>query len=82
MMRWYSSAFASGALEIGSKPETSGPCEAHFRVFYLRTDGAERRPPHWYRVCMARALARPCLSCSARRCRSRLVQPRAVPIGW
>lgn len=65
MMRWYSCAFASGPLEIGSSWRTSVPCEAHFRAFYLRTDGVERHPLYWHRVCIARALATPCLSCSA-----------------
>lgn len=55
------------------KLATSGPCEAHLRAFYLRTDGAERRPLYWHRVCIARALASPCLSCTAQRCRTWLV---------
>lgn len=31
MVRWYSRALASGALEIGVKLETSGTCAAHTR---------------------------------------------------
>lgn len=72
-MRWYSCAFASVPLEIGSSWRNLDPYEAHFRAFYLRTDGAERRPLYWHRVCIARALASPCLCCTARRSRTWLV---------